>query len=79
MGLLFSKNSHTIVEQENTCSICNKKLETTSYIVCKSTNSQFHLECLTDETDHLENCEECRKMHLYMNLITNLLHKDDFA
>ena len=80
MGLLFSKNSHILEEEEeNKCLLCNKKLESDSYIVCKSTNSYFHLDCLTDDNDHLENCEECKKMYLYMNLVKNLLNKDDYS
>lgn len=83
MGLLFSKYLSTKNKEENNeenkCNICGEKLENDSFIICKSTNNYFHYECLTNEISHLESCEECKKMHLYMTFINNLLTTDDYS
>lgn len=77
MGLLFSKNFYSSLVEENKCLICDRKLENESYILCKSTNISFHLECLTEEHYHLESCQECKKMYIYMNVVSNLLNKEE--
>ena len=73
MGILFTKESYEVIDITNNCIICQKSIENDSYILCKKTNYKYHLSCLIDDNYHLDNCNDCKKMYIYMNILNNLL------
>ena len=73
MGLIFGKNLLEITDINNNCKICEMPIENDSYISCKRSNYKYHLRCLVDDETHLNDCNSCKKMYIYMNILDNLI------